>query len=96
MANYVILGKFTQQGIQTVKDSAKRRAKARELAASLGASITQAYATMGRYDLVILAQAPDDEAALKLAVQVGMQGNITTETMRAFDESEFDDALASI
>ena len=30
MAKYILLGNFTQQGIQAVKDSPKRRAMARD------------------------------------------------------------------
>ena len=96
MANYVILGKYTKQGIETVKDSSKRRAKARELAKSIGGEIKQVYVTMGQFDLVVVAEAPNDEAAAKLALLVGMQGNLSTQTLRAFDEAETDKLIKSL
>ena len=40
-------------------------------------------------DLVAIAEMPNDEAVARLALGMGMQGNIRTETMRAFTESEF-------
>jgi uncharacterized protein with GYD domain len=44
---------------------------------------------MGRYDAVVISEAPDDETAAKLALATGMQGNVHTETLRAFPEGEF-------
>jgi uncharacterized protein with GYD domain len=96
MANYVILGKYTKQGIETFKDSSKRRAKARELATSLGGEIKQVYVTMGQFDVVAVAEAPNDEAAAKLALLIGMQGNLSTQTLRAFDEAETDKLIESL
>lgn len=96
MSTYIVLGKFTHQGIQTIKDSPKRRAMARELAKSLGGEIRQAYVTMGQYDLVVVAELPNDEAAAKLAFQVGMQGNLSTQTLPAFDEAETDKLIGSL
>jgi uncharacterized protein with GYD domain len=95
MATYIILGKFTQQGMSTIKDAPKRRARAREIAKSLSGEIKNVYMTMGRYDLVVVAELPDDEALAKLALQVGMQGNLSTQTLRAFDEAETDKLLES-
>ncbi|HXW80884.1 MAG TPA: GYD domain-containing protein [Acidimicrobiales bacterium] len=96
MAKYIILGKFTQQGIQTIKDAPKRRAKAIELASALGGEIKDVYVTMGQYDLVVVLDAPNDEAVAKLILQVGMQGNLSTQTLRAFDEAETDRLVASL
>jgi uncharacterized protein with GYD domain len=96
MASYVVLAKWTQQGIQGVSEAPERRAAAREVAKSLGATIKQAYMTMGDYDLVIIIEAPDDETVAKLALRVGGNGNISTNTLRAFDEAETDAILASL
>jgi uncharacterized protein with GYD domain len=51
---------------------------------------------MGRYDIVAIIEAPDDDVAAKFAVITGMQGNVSTETMRALDEGEFDRLLKSL
>jgi len=96
MASYVVLAKWTQQGIQGASEGSKRRAAAREVAKSLGATIKQAYMTMGAYDLVIIVEAPDDETVAKLALRVGGAGNLSTQTLRAFDEAETDAILASL
>ena len=96
MAKYILLGNFTQQGIQAVKDSPKRRAMARDLAKSAGGDITQAYLTMGQYDLVVVAEAPSDEAVAKIVLAVVTQGNISFQTLRAFNEAETDELLGSL
>ena len=96
MATYVMLGKYTQQGIQTVKDYSKRRAAASELAKSLGGELKQVYLTMGQYDLVVVVEAPDDEAVAKLALQVGILGNLSTQTLRAFSEAETEKLISAL
>ena len=96
MATYIMLAKFTEQGIKTIKDSSKRRAAARDMAKSLGGGIKEIYLTMGQYDIVAIAEAPDDEAAAKLMLQVGMQGNLSTQTLRAFDESATEALLSAL
>ncbi|HVB01898.1 MAG TPA: GYD domain-containing protein [Acidimicrobiales bacterium] len=96
MVTYIMLAKFTEQGIKTVKESSKRRAAARDIAKSMGGSIQEIYLTMGPYDIVAIAEAPDDEAAAKLMLQIGMQGNLSTQTLRAFDESATDALLLTL
>jgi uncharacterized protein with GYD domain len=87
MPTYVVLGKLTQQGIQTIKDVPRRRAAA-DSAQALGITLRERMLTMGRYDVVMILDAPDDEAVAKFALQTGMRGNLSTETMRAFGEAE--------
>lgn len=47
------------------------------------------YLTLGRYDGVLIAEAPSAEVATGLLLATGMQGFVTAETMRAFTEEEF-------
>ncbi len=62
----------------------------------MGGKLLHTYLTMGRYDIVAIIEAPDDDVAAKFAVITGMQGNVSTETMRALDEGEFDRLLKSL
>jgi uncharacterized protein with GYD domain len=96
MANYIVLANWTPQGRQGVSDGAQRRAGAKAVAESLGAEIKHVYLTMGRHDLVILVEAPDDETMARIALKIGMSGNLSTETLRAFDENETDQLLGSV
>ncbi len=96
MANYVILFQFTDQGIRTVKDTTKRAAAVQERAAKLGVKITDILWTLGQYDGVILAEAPNDEAVAALSAGSGAQGNVKCQTLRAFRAGEVDAILAKI
>ena len=69
---------------------------ARQAAKAVGADIKQIYLVMGRYDVVVVSEAPDDETAAKLALATGMQGNVQSETLRAFSEPEFKKIVAAL
>jgi uncharacterized protein with GYD domain len=96
MPTYVVLGKMTQQGIQTVKDIPKRRTATKEAATALGITWRESYLTMGQYDAVFILDAPNDEAIAKFALQTGIRGNLSTQTLRAFGEAESDALTGSL
>jgi uncharacterized protein with GYD domain len=86
MATYVSLFSWTEQGIRNVKDTAKRAGKFNDAIKKAGGKVRDIYWTMGRYDGVIIYDAPDDETATALMLAGCSQGNVKTETLRAFDE----------
>jgi uncharacterized protein with GYD domain len=89
MPTYMTLVRYTQQGIESIKDSPVRLDTAKDLYKSLGAEIKSFYLTMGRYDVMVISEAPDDETATKLALTIGSTGAIRTETFRIFTEDEY-------
>ncbi len=93
---YVVLGKFTQQGAQKSKDIPQRRAAAMEAAKAVGITWRDAWLTMGQFDVVMILEAPDDEAMAKFALQIALRGNLSTQTMRAFTQAEADAIVASL
>jgi uncharacterized protein with GYD domain len=96
MPTYIALMKYTQQGAAKLKDSPKRLDAGRKAFKKAGAEIKDTYLTMGRYDLVCLIDAPDDETMARLMLQLGSQGNVQTETLKAFSEDQFRKIAASI
>ena len=96
MPTYISLMRFTEQGVKAVKDHPKRREAAARGIEAMGGKLLHTYLTMGRYDVVAVLDLPDDDAAAKFALVTGRQGNVSTETMRAFDEGEFDRLLNSL
>ena len=96
MATYISLIKYTQQGIQNIKDSPARLDAAKKAFQSMGAEIKQFYLVMGQYDLAIVFDAPDDETVAKLMLATGSLGNVSTQTMRAFTEDEFRKIVAGL
>jgi uncharacterized protein with GYD domain len=96
MAHYVMLLKFTDQGIRSVKETTKRAAAFGELAGKMGAKINTILWTMGQYDLVAVAEAPNDETVAALSVSVGKLGNVSIQTLRGFTASEVDGILKKV
>ena len=96
MPTFVSLLKYTQKGAESIKQVPARIDAARQAAKAVGADIKQIYLVMGRYDVVVISEAPDDESAAKLALATGMQGNVQSETLRAFTESEFKRIVAAL
>jgi uncharacterized protein with GYD domain len=96
MATYLVLSKYTQQGMAKIKESPARIDAARQLAQSMGAELKAWYLVMGRYDFVTLWDAPNDETMAKLLLSIGSLGNVTTETLRAIPEDEFRRIVAAL
>lgn len=96
MPTYITLLKWTQQGAGKMKDSPKRLDAGRKAFKKFGAEIKDVYLTMGRYDLVCVIEAPSDEVAATVLLQLGSQGNIQSETLKAFSEDEYRKIFGSL
>lgn len=92
MATYIVLSRFTDQGMRNVKDTTKRATAAKEAATKFGVTMTQIYWTLGHYDLVIVIEAADEQSAAAYALSIASAGNIRMETLLAFDR----DAMGGI
>ena len=82
-----MLIRFTDQGIRNIKDTTRRADAARSEAERIGGKIT-IYWTFGKYDIIGILEAPNDEAAMEFGLKVGSLGNVRTTTLRAFTEEE--------
>jgi uncharacterized protein with GYD domain len=78
------------------QDSPGRIDAARKAFRALGAELKALYLVMGQYDFVALVEAPDDLTAAKLSLAWGSQGNVSSETLRAFTEAEFRSIVAAL
>ena len=96
MATYITLIRFTEQGIRNVKESPARLDKARNAFQAMGAELKAFYLVSGQYDHVVISEAPDDETVAKVALSIGSQGNVRTETLRAFTEDEYRKLIAEL
>jgi uncharacterized protein with GYD domain len=84
---YIILTRWTDQGIKNAKDTTRRAEAARSEAEKMGCKLT-IYWTFGEYDAIAILEAPNDESAMEFELKVGSLGNIRTITLRAFTEEE--------
>lgn len=96
MATFIALCRFTDQGIRTVKDTTKRAAAVQEAASKFSANMAQIYWTLGRYDLVTVIEAADEQAATAFALSIASAGNIRMETLRAFNRDEMQGILGKL
>jgi len=96
MATFISLVNFTQQGLAKIKQSADRLEISKQMFASMGAELKAFYLVMGRYDAVIVSEAPDEETVVKLMLTIGSAGAIRTETMRAWAEDDYKAIIASL
>jgi uncharacterized protein with GYD domain len=96
MPTYITLLKWTQQGIAKAKESPKRLDAGRKAFKKRGVEIKDTFLTMGRYDLVCVMEARDDESLAAALISLGSQGNVQTETLKAFDEDTYRKILGSL
>jgi uncharacterized protein with GYD domain len=85
MPTFISLINWTDQGISHFKETVSRAQAATELADRMGGKIQNIYWTVGPYDIVTVADFPDDEAGTAFLLALGSQGNVRTTTMRAYD-----------
>jgi len=85
---YVTLYNWTDQGVANVKDTVNRYQGAKQLVESKGGKIDTILWTTGSYDIVTVADFPDDETGTAVALQLASTGNLRSVTMRAFTEGE--------
>ena len=96
MATFISTIKFTAAGIKAIGETTKRAALLKAAAKKMGVKVTCAFWTLGAYDGLLVFEAPDDETATALMLQIGAMGNVQTTTARAFTAPEMDGILAKI
>jgi uncharacterized protein with GYD domain len=89
MPKYISLVKYTSKGVENIKESSNRLDAVKKLCESMDAVVEGFYLTMGRYDIVLIMDAPSPEVAAKLILKITSQGAVSTETLPAFPEEEY-------
>jgi uncharacterized protein with GYD domain len=88
MPVYITLMKWTSQGMGGIPAWRDRVEEAERLIQERGGRLIDAYVTLGRYDVVEIFEAPNDETAYQVLIEVARHGQVTTETLRAFTRAE--------
>lgn len=96
MPTYITLGRWTQQGIEKVKESPARLDTFKQLVKSAGGEVKAFYMVTGQYDIVTITEAPNDDVVAKVALATAAKGGIRTETVRAFTEDEYRKIIAAL
>ncbi len=87
MAAYIVLGKFRQGP----GDMSRIADEIRQLKAGIekmGARVVGLWGLMGRFDMLLIVDAPDELTAIGAAQLAGRAMNASIETVRAFSEED--------
>jgi uncharacterized protein with GYD domain len=96
MATYISTLRFTEQGLKGVADSPKRANAFKAAAKKAGVKVTAEYWTLGPFDGLVIFEAPDEETATALMLQLSALGNVQTQTARAFNAAEMGKILEKV
>ena len=96
MITYIGLLSFTDKGIQTVKDTTKRSAAAKEIAKKLGVNMREVFWTMGECDMVCVLEADDENALVAFNLATAVQGNVRSRSLRAYSAKDMDKILSKL
>ena len=83
MPTYVMLTTLTDEGRKTIKNNPERIQDVNKEVEAMGIQIVSQLSLLGPYDFINILEAPDNEAVVKLAVELGSRGILQTLTMAA-------------
>ena len=93
MPTYVVLYRFTDDGLKNIKDTVRRAREVRADNEKRGFKVVGTYWTQGQYDLVSIVEAPSENAMLAGLFNIAQAGNVHSETLRAHTDAEMEKAL---
>ncbi len=88
MPTYVMFGKYTPDSIEDI--SAQRTQDATKVIGDAGGKVVSGYALLGETDLVLIAEFPGNEQAMKASVGLARLLEISFTTSPAVSIEEFD------
>jgi len=89
MPEYVVLSKLTDEGRKTLKKKPERIMEVNKELEDMGVKVKQQYALLGNYDFLNIVEAPDNEAMMKMSVELGSRGSVELLTLPALDIDSF-------
>jgi len=80
--------RWTSQGLAGLPGWRERVEEGQRTIEEAGGTLVGVYVTLGRYDVVEIFEAPDDEVAVEILMKLQRYGAEHTETLRAFTREE--------
>ena len=93
MPIYVMLTNLTDEGRKTVQLNPERIKQVNKEVEEMGAKIIAQYALLGQYDFINVLDAPDNETIVRIAMDLGARGTMTSTTMAGITIDHFVDAM---
>ncbi|MBF0385374.1 MAG: GYD domain-containing protein [Candidatus Omnitrophica bacterium] len=88
MEKFIFMGRYSIESLKEM--SIERTEKAINLINELGGKVENIYALLGNYDLIIIAQIPDTEKAMKASLGLAILTGISFSTCPAISVKDFD------
>jgi len=96
VAHYISLMRWTTAGRAGLPAWRDRVEDGERLIEEAGGKLVGVRVTLGRYDVVEVFDAPDDETALEIVTKLGQAGGEDTETLRAFTREEAEEIIRKL
>ena len=96
MPHYITLMRWTTQGYVGLPKWRERLEEGERVIEEAGGKLVGVYVTLGRYDVVEIFEAPDDEVAIEILMKLNRYGAEQTETLRAFTREEAEDVIRKL
>jgi len=93
MPTYVILSTLTDEGRRTIKENPSRILEVNKELAKMGVKVKEQYALLGPYDFVSIVEAKDNDAVMKMSVELGSRGSVQMLTLAAMPIADFVKAI---
>jgi uncharacterized protein with GYD domain len=91
MATYVMLITLTPEGRAAAQREADYLLAIEDRVAAPGVNMMGVYATLGRFDYVVLVDAPDNEAVARFSLDLGVEAGVHIETLPVIPASRLDE-----
>ena len=85
--------RWTSQGLAGLPGWRERVEDGERTISEAGGQLVGVYVTLGRYDVVEIFEAPDDEVAVEILMKLQRYGAEHTETLRAFTREEAEEIV---
>lgn len=89
MATYIALSNLTDEGRKTIKERPDRIKEVNKEIEAMGIKVISQFAVLGPYDFITLLDAPNNEAVLRMSVELGSRGTVQLITLPALSVEEF-------
>ena len=89
MAFYIVLSTLTDEGRKTIKEKPERILEVNKELEKIGVTVKQQFAVLGQYDFVNIVEAKDNNAVMKMSVELGARGSVQLLTLAALPVEEF-------
>ena len=93
MPHYITLMRWTSQGMAGLPAWRERVEEGERIIQASGGSLIGVYVTLGRYDVVEIFEAPNDELAAEILMKLQRHGAEHTETLRGFTREEAEEII---